>query len=302
MIRYNPKDWFKFIFSLHKGDTIRVLYPMLIMIGVYTAVVILVGMEFFKLQDDHHLKNITLMHAILGGVISFLLVFRTNSAYDRWWEGRKQWGELTNNSRNLAMKLNSMLPASDREDRSYFRKVIPAFAFALRNHLLSDKADWELFDKQVSEKIVVQLDKDKHVPNQVAELIYHRILALHQKGRLSDANLIFLNDELRAFANICGACERIKNTPIPFSYSVFLKKFIFGYVLTLPFGYMFSLGYIAIPVVVFIFYVLASLELIAEEIEDPFGGDTNDLPTDKMSQNIHHNVSDILKSGIDITA
>src|SRR6185369_3407412 len=117
---------------------------------------------------------------------------------------------------------------------------------------------------------------------------------LHRAGRISGEQLIFLTAELQSFTEICGACERIKNTPIPYSYSVFIKKFIFLYVMTLPFGYVFSLGYYVIPVVVSIFYVLASLELIAEEIEDPFGHDANDLPTDLISANIRKHVAEIL--------
>jgi len=99
---------------------------------------------------------------------------------------------------------------------------------------------------------------------------------------------------LVSFTDICGACERIKNTPIPYSYSAFIKKFIFFYVMTLPFGYAFSLGYYVAPVIVFIFYVLASLELIAEEIEDPFGADENDLPTRKISENIKKHVEELI--------
>jgi putative membrane protein len=99
---------------------------------------------------------------------------------------------------------------------------------------------------------------------------------------------------MQSFTDICGACERIKNTPIPYSYSAFIKKFIFVYVLTLPFGYVFQLGYYVIPVVLFVFYALASLEIIAEEIEDPFGTDPNDLPTDKIAQNIKKNVEELM--------
>ena len=109
-----------------------------------------------------------------------------------------------------------------------------------------------------------------------------------------DGKNVILNGELQSYTDICGACERIKNTPIPYSYSVFIKKFIFFYVMTLPFGYVFSLSYWLIPVVVFIFYVLASLELIAEEIEDPFGSDSNDLPTGIIAQTIQRQISEIL--------
>lgn len=93
--------------------------------------------------------------------------------------------------------------------------------------------------------------------------------------------------------DIIGACERIKKTPIPYSYSAFIKKFIFIYVMSLPFGVVRDFGYSTIFVVIFIFYVLASLELIAEEIEDPFGSDANDLPTDAISQTIKGNLKEL---------
>jgi putative membrane protein len=121
-----------------------------------------------------------------------------------------------------------------------------------------------------------------------------RVYRLHAEGKISGDQLIILNSELQSFTDICGACERIKNTPIPYSYSVFIKKFIFFYVMTLPISFVFTLGYLAIPIVAFIFYVLASLEIIAEEIEDPFGGDENDLPTQKLAQNIRKHVGEIL--------
>ncbi len=296
MIKYNPKVWFALIFKAQKGDTLRILFQLMILIGLYTGIVVFIEKEYFKLDESSHLKNIPLMHTMLGGVISLLLVFRTNSAYDRWWEGRKLWGDLTNQSRNFALKLHALLPGNMQTERAFFRKIIPAYAFALRHHLQSKKADWELFDRSVDDTILDRLDKEKHIPNQIADMMHRRLIRLRGQGDLSDEQLLWMNDELRSFTNICGACERIKNTPIPYSYSVFLKKFIFGYVMTLPFGYMFSLGYIAIPIVIFIFYVLASLELIAEEIEDPFGSDTNDLPTEKMALNIQHNIADLLVS------
>jgi putative membrane protein len=295
MIHYNPKDWFTFIFRIHKGDTVRKLFPLMIGIGLYSALIVVIEKEYFKLPDSSYIRNIPTLHTVLGAIISLLLVFRTNSAYDRWWEGRKQWGELTNNSRNLAIKLHAILGQNHPEIRDFFKRVIPAYAFALRNHLLSTKPDREMFEDELQEQFDLKIDDRIHIPNQIADMMMRKITHLYQEGIISDAQLIILNEELRAFSNICGACERIKNTPIPFSYSVFIKKFIFGYVMTLPFGYMFTLGYLSIPIIVFIFYVLASLELIAEEIEDPFGGDANDLPTDTMSRNIHNNVEEILQ-------
>ena len=294
MINYNPKDWFGFLFRFHKADTFRKLLPLLFAISVYAWLIAFLEIEVFHLSESSHVKNIPVMHSLLGFAISMLLVFRTNTAYDRWWEGRKLWGSLVNNSRNLAIKLSVMLPKEETEQRSFFRKIIPAYAYALHNHLKSEETRIELFESGDTHHIFKHIDKEKHIPNQVAMLIFQHIQQLYKQGKIDGNQLIVLNGELQSFTDICGACERIKNTPIPFSYSVFIKKFIFIYIMTLPFGYVFNLGYYVIPVVAFIFYVLASLELIAEEIEDPFGNDDNDVPTAKIAQNIHNHIAELI--------
>jgi ion channel-forming bestrophin family protein len=287
MIQYDPKEWITFIFRFHKSDTFRKLLPMMVFIGIYSGIIAYLELEYWKLSDDSHLKNITIMHGMLGFVISLLLAYRTNTAYDRWWEGRKLWGSLVNNSRNLALKLSSLL--QEENDRNYFKKLIPAYASVLQKHLSNDETAMVLFDG-----LDLQIDHHKHRPNQVAKILFQKANDLYRSNKISGEQLLYLNLELQSFTEICGACERIKNTPIPYSYSAFIKKFIFFYVMTLPFGYVFSLGYITIPVVIFIFYVLASLELIAEEIEDPFGSDENDLPTQKIAANIKKHVEEIL--------
>jgi putative membrane protein len=232
------------------------------------------------------------MHSLLGFALSLLLVFRTNTAYDRWWEGRKLWGALVNNSRNLALKLHGLLPVDDNDARTYFKRVIPMYASVLRAHLQSETTRYALDENEHPE--LKHLDSEKHAPNQVAGMLNSKVLELQQKGIISGEQLLYINTELTSFTDICGACERIKNTPIPYSYSAFIKKFIFIYVMTLPFGYVFSLGYLMVPVVALVFYVLASLEVIAEEIEDPFGSDSNDLPMQKIAENIQKHVAEIL--------
>src|SRR5215510_9765120 len=146
MISYNPKHWFTFIFRFHEADTFRKLFPLIIGICVYSWVITFAEIEFFRLSKESYVKNISLVHSLLGFVISILLVFRTNTAYDRWWEGRKLWGGLVNNSRNLAIKLAVMLPETEKEQRTFFRKVIPAYAYALFNHLRSERTRIELFE------------------------------------------------------------------------------------------------------------------------------------------------------------
>lgn len=287
MISYNTKEWFTFIFRFHKADTFRQLLPIMVAIGIYSAIIGYMEVEFWNLAENSYVKNITIMHGMLGFVISLLLVFRTNTAYDRWWEGRKLWGALVNNSRNFAMKLAVIL--QEDKDRLYFRKMIPAYASILQKHLNNEDTSKQLFDN-----LDLEIDHHNHKPNQVAKIIFQKINDLYNSKKITGDQLIILNNEFQSFTEICGACERIKNTPIPYSYSAFIKKFIFFYVMTLPFGYSFSLGYYVAPVVVFIFYVLASLELIAEEIEDPFGSDENDLPLKKMSENIKKHVEELI--------
>lgn len=293
MVQYNPKDWFTFIFRFHKADTFRQLLPMMIAIGIYSYLVGYLEMEYWQLSQNDQLKNITIMHGTLGFVISLLLAYRTNTAYDRWWEGRKIWGQLTNVSRNFALKIDTIL--EDEKDKNYFKTIIPTFAHELAIYLRKDATRKMLWEENESEKKVrAEIDHKKHIPLQIAKLIHGKVQRLHIENKLSAEQLLFIKEELTAFTDIIGASERIKNTPIPYSYSAFIKKFIFVYIMTLPFGYVFNLGYYVVPVVVFIFYVLASLELIAEEIEDPFGTDANDLPIDVIAGNIKKHISEIL--------
>ncbi|RYY38949.1 MAG: hypothetical protein EOO08_12785 [Chitinophagaceae bacterium] len=293
MIYYNSKNWGRAIFLVNRSDTFRALVPYLLVMIVYATAVVFAERTLLHLPDTSWLRNTPTMHTLLGFAISMLLVFRTNTAYDRWWEGRKLWGTLVNNSRNLALKLQAFLPPGDEKARAFFRQAIPLYAKVLQRHLLKESTQLAL-DETVHMGLP-DLAQAQHMPNKVAESMYKQVNALYRAGTLSGEQLIVINEELRSFTDVCGACERIKNTPIPYSYSAFIKKFIFFYVVTLPFGFTFSLAYYTVPVTTFIFYVLASLELIAEEIEDPFGTDTNDLPMQRMADTIKGNVEAIFE-------
>lgn len=291
MVKYNPKEWFSLIFQFHKADTFRTLFPLMISIGIYTAFIVYLEIDYFHLDKEHSLKHISVLHSLLGFALSMLLVFRTNTAYDRWWEGRRLWGQLVNNSRGLAMKLSAILPKED-ESRTFFHAMIPNYAFVLKNHLRKQffAEEFENTKDFTAENFIA----GEHAPNHVALSIYQKLNQLQTEGKISSDQMLFINPELQAFADVCGACERIRNTPIPFSYSVFLKKFIFLYVMTLPLGNALSLKWLVIPIVILIFYALASLELIAEEIENPFGKDANDLPLDSVTAGIRKTVQELI--------
>ncbi len=292
MIVYNTKKWLGIFRFLAKSDTAIRLSPYLILSFLFSLLVVFTVKEILYLSNTSWMANVPIVHGILGFVLSLTLVFRTNTAYDRWWEGRKQWGILTNISRNLSLKLSALLPESDIENRQFFRKTIPLYAETLRKHLQLAETKFAL--DQLPHPEINNLAQEKHAPNQIAKLMINRIYFLQKKGIITGEELLTLNAEMTEFTNVCGACERIKNTPIPYSYNTFIKRFIIFYIISLPLGYVFQLGYYVAPIVTFVLYVIASLELLAEDIEDPFGMDDNDLPMQKLAENIRKRVEEII--------
>ena len=188
--------------------------------------------------------------------------------------------------------VNPLYSKENHEDRDWFAKMIPNFAYATKENL---RRGVQLHEMQaVSEEFVEDLKKYKHKPNRISALLYEKVNVLYKEGKLTGDQLINVDKELKDFIDIMGGCERIRNTPIPYSYMMYIKKFIFIYIITLPFGFLTDSGYFTILIVLLVTFVLMSVELIAEEIEDPFGFDLNDLPTDELSLKIRENVQEIL--------
>lgn len=289
MVTYNPKDWFALIVKFHKSDTFRILLPSIISMGIYSAIIVYTELHFFHIES----KNPTVMHSILGFVLSMLLVFRTNSAYDRWWEGRKIWGSFVNNARNLAMKISVFIPEEASQNRQEIKHQIINYVYCVKNHLRGKYVQKEFIPTESF--TISDLDNFEHKPNAIAGMLYRQINQLYKQQSISGDQLIILNEELKSFTDNVGACERIKNTPIPYSYNIFLKKMIFLYIITLPIFFGSEFKYTTVAISMIVLYVFASIELIAEEIEDPFGEDDNDLPTDDICQRIKTNLNEIIK-------
>jgi putative membrane protein len=291
MIQYNPKTWFSLVFHSYSRFVVKTMLPALIFMGIFTTLVCAVILSYFGFNHTHF-QNTTALHSLLGIVLGLFLVFRTNSAYDRWWEGRKLWGSMVNSTRNYALKLNASLATDDQENREWFAKMIPNFAISTKEHLRKgvQMTELEMPDAETEKKI----RDSKHKPNIIGGLLYTRVNQLCQQKKITHEQFWVLDKEMKEFIDIMGACERIKYTPIPYSYSMFIKKFIFIYLITLPFGFVTTFEYVTIPTVLLVTFVLLSVELIAEEIEDPFGRDINDLPTDDLSIKIKDNIREIL--------
>ena len=285
MINYNPKNWFSLIFSLNKSDTIRILWKQLIFISLLSTLII---MLLHLLPNNSQLKlsgftrELTAIYSLIGFVMSLLLLFRTNGAYDRWWEGRKLWGAIVNDCRSICLKITTRI--SNEESKKEFARLLSLYIHNTKNNLRANKKN--LVYKKLEDP------SNDNSPVQVMKLIYIKLRELEKQGELSQGDLIQIDVNLNSLIASLGGCQRIKNTPIPYSYSIFIKKFIFLYVVTLPIVF-FHFDYWAVLITTFVFYALVSMEVLAEEIENPFGTDANDLPLDQICQTIDQDIKNI---------
>jgi putative membrane protein len=290
MIIYKKKDWLPAIWHFHTGPTAHGLIKRVALIGIYVTIVTVGELNYYDLR----LKDTpsSFLQA-MGILLSLLLIFRTNTAYDRFYEGRIAWGTLVNNCRNLSIFFNAILDREDKENRIFFAKTISNYPFALKNHLRDLPVLDELDETEEGERR--DLSNFDHVPSGISNQLWVKTETLYRQGHISESQHINLNQYLTSLIDVCGICERIKSTPIPFSYNLFVKLFILLYVGVLPFTVIDVYGYLTIPAVMLTSYILVGLELIGEEIEEPFGLERNDLPLNQLAQLIRVNAHDILQ-------
>ncbi|MEP0985910.1 bestrophin family protein [Ekhidna sp.] len=290
MIQYNPKSWFSLIFDVYSRYVIRALFPLILFAGVLTSVLCFIFIDVLNIV----IVDTKAFHSILGVILGLFLVLRTNTAYDRWWEGRKLWGQLVNDTRQLSIKIATFLPEDATEDRLFFKKMIPNITFAMKHHLRDSilVGEMDFYDEKVKDRII----NSNHRPNIINKILMERVMDMNKRGLITADKLFILDKEIKGFTDIIGACERIKSTPIPYSYSMFIKKFLFIYCITLPMTFIGEFGYWSVILVVVAFYFLMSVELISEEIEDPFGRDINDLPLDELCVKIKKNIIEIFNN------
>jgi ion channel-forming bestrophin family protein len=225
---------------------------------------------------------------MLGAVLGLLLVFRTNTAYDRWWEGRKLWGQLVNECRNFAVKIETCVRAEPR-DKGEMAGRLWAFSVALKQHLRGVARLRELptFENDAAEP--------EHVPAYVAAKIYDRLERWRQSEQLGGFELLFLDRHAAALLDICGGCERIRNTPISPSYRRFIRHAIGIYLLTLPWALVDQFHWWLIPIAALVGYVMIGVEVLAEDVEQPFGTGADDLKLDDLCATIGRSVGEIVQ-------
>jgi ion channel-forming bestrophin family protein len=291
MTPYDPHRWTSHLFDV-EGSMVREILGRVSACVIWSVLIVVLyeyGPDWFD-----NLAIAETAHALIGASLGLLLVFRTNASYDRFWEGRKLWGGIVNESRNLARQAVAWL-AADRElaQRAIWWTV--AFAFSTM-HRLRGSSDIGTAKNHLSAAAVSEVLSTGHVPLAVSRRLTELITSARDRQLIDGDQLRCLDQNVQLLIDYCGACERIRSTPLPFAYAVHLRRALIGYCFTLPLALVQKYGWETVPVTLMISYILFGIEEIGVEIEDPFGADVNDLPLSAICETIEQNLGEVANS------
>lgn len=280
-----------FVRPITRSQTLRKVALMALGVGAYSALPLWKDSSQFG-----HLADIPAeLHAMLTLVLGCLLVFRTNSAYTRWWDARTQWGDLVAVFRNLGAKLAFMVRLPDNElDET--ERILVAFPYALRDHLREGL--------QVSDLPGFAEDNTStnHVPSHLTGRLYNSIHRWKNRGWIDGAELRVIDYDLRQLMAIVGRCEAIRLTRVASSYRVFARQCVLLFLITLPWGISRDFGWWTMPLTSIVAYFMIGLEVVAEHVEEPFGQDEDDLDLDRLCTAIELSVTGLFNRSRDARA
>ncbi len=271
------------------------------------ALVGLVALGVALLHEQQGLSYMalsTLPASILGVAISFLIGFRVNSAYERWWEARRIWGAIVNDSRTMGRHCMTFIfpwrfrDSGNNEGRAsimkkelIYRQI--AFVYALKNHLRKQDT-WDEIKDFLSAEELAELKTKKHVPNSLLSTQGERLKYMMQNGLIDDYRHMQMDTKLSALCDSMGACERIKNTVFPRQYGYYSTLFIAIYSFMIPFVLVKETGFMVIPFSIIIAFIFFALDSIANGIEKPFENTINDTPMSALCRTIEINLREQL--------
>ncbi|MEG4073432.1 bestrophin family ion channel [Microcoleus sp. Pol14C2] len=282
-------SWFKIALQV-RGSVIPSILPRVLLCGGFG--VFISFLYFFNLPVSLPILSSIVPSIVLG----LLLVFRTNTAYERFWEGRRFWGTLNNNIRNLARQIWVAIEEKDPQDiieKKSALRLLVAFAVALKLHLRQESVNPEL-EPLMSPAQYQKLKSMNNPPLEIAFWIEDYMHEQYERNCLDVYQLTGMKELLNSMIDVLGGCERILKTPIPLAYAIHLKQLLLLYSLALPFQMVKDLGWGTGPVVALISFTLFGIEEIGIEIENPFGHDANDLPLDNMCAAMQRNMDDLI--------
>ncbi len=273
------------IVPLVSSRTLGQVGSLALLVGLYACLP--VWKESSQMKDVGDIPSE--FHAALSLVLGWLLVFRTNSAYARWWEARMLWGSLVNALRNLSIKLTCVAHLNAQEVQC-LETHITDFPVTLKDHLRRPAA--ASFETQAEREAA----EWNHKPAAIVQQIYAWIGNAKTQGNIDGDELRVLDVELAKLLEIVGGCERIARTPIVRSYRVFARQCIILFLMTLPWGIANDFGWWTIPLTIITSYFMLGMEIVAEHVEEPFGLDEDDLDLDGLCRTIQLSVAEIFRN------
>ncbi|WP_445629847.1 bestrophin family protein [Nostoc sp. DSM 114167] len=273
-----------------KGSVTKAIFKHILWCGAFGFLISLL----------HHFDK-PVSQPILGSVIpsivlGLLLVFRTNTAYERFWEGRKCWGSIVNNVRNLARQIwvsVDEISPEDKDKKITALNLLAAFAVTTKLHLRGEAVNSELEDLMPSTKYI-KLKIMNNPPIEVAFWIGDYLQEQYNRNCLNSYQLTSMQELLNNLVDNLGACERILKTPMPLAYAIHLKQLLILYCFLLPFQIVDSLGWWTGLISALVGFTVFGIEAIGLEIENPFGYDANDLPLDAICETMKRNIDDLI--------
>ena len=289
MIVRSKLNWFRMLF-VWRGSVLSKILPRLCVILALGVIAIFAYPAMRSTVDfDLGIQPFTLV----GIALAIFLGFRNNVSYDRFWEGRKLWGHLGNVSRSLARQAVSHVQwPADSPLQPHFLDCLAALSYALKHQLRgTDPAAElaELLDANTLQAVLAAKFRAAALLN----LMGRQLGEARRAGWLSDGLAMALEANLDQVSEVIGGCERIAATPIPMPYAVLLHRTVYLFCALLPFGLVSSIGWLTPLFAVFISYTFIALDAIADEIEDPFGSDPNDLPLNTLCHGIRCNLLEL---------
>jgi putative membrane protein len=281
MIVRPKQNWFRMLF-VWRGSVVPEILPRLAALLLLSLLVVYFRGELFQYKISLNPAPFTL----IGIALAIFLGFRNNASYERFWEGRKLWGALLNETRSLTRQAQTMsgYPAGSGQVEQFVQLLI-AFTYALKHQLRQTDATPDL-KRLLPPALVTEIQKAKYQPIILLREMGKWLQQAREENRIDTITLSAFDRNLNKLSDIVGGCERIAGTPIPFTYSVLLHRTVYVYCFLLPFGLVDSIGWMTPVMVVFIGYTFIALDAIISEIEEPFGTEPNDLALNAMSQMI----------------
>ncbi|MBI2785457.1 MAG: hypothetical protein HYX60_03775 [Legionella longbeachae] len=279
---YNLLTWLPHLFLFYKEKVFRKLLPVTIIIILYAIIIA----SFF---ENATRQNLGQFHLIFSFILTIIISFRVNTSYSRWWEGRVLWGSIVNNCRNLSLKFDAFVGLNTQPD---FYQLLIKLPVVIKAHLR--KENREIQSELLS--LCIHDVEGQHPVLIIIKRMYIILNQLRQEKKLQLEQYLVLDTHLANLIDMTGGCERIANTHVPPAFAFFVKQALLFYAIMFPFGWMDTFGFFIIPMMVMIVYILLGLEILSEELEEPFGKDDNDLPLNTIAKSIVRNIEQIAEN------